>query len=201
MKKTERMVAVFALFLLLAGCAAAPEPPAAVALSGTSADAGGRGVWSAGAMVVTAVVDAVDLKTREVVLRGSNGKRFTLVAGPEVRNLPQVKVGDRLTVEYFEAVALEIAPSSSGPPDRTEATSMQRAPLGQKPGGSVSREVVIQAVVESIDRQERRVTVRGPNRTVSIKVPPEKDLERLSVGDTVWVTFVEAVAVAVSAPQ
>ncbi len=201
MNKSGTVVAAIVLSLLLAGCAAAPEPPEAVAFSGSSADAGGRSVWSGEALTVTAVVEALDLNTREVVLRGSDGKRVTLVAGPEVRNLPQVKVGDRLTVEYLEAVALEISSSSSGPPERTESTSMQRAPLGQKPGGLVSREVVIQAVVERIDRKERRVTVKGPSRSVTLKIPPEKDLDRLAVGDTVWVTFMEAVAVAVQSPQ
>ena len=45
-------------------------------------------------VTASATVTAIDLTTREVTLRRDNGSTFTLVAGPEVRNLPQIRVGD-----------------------------------------------------------------------------------------------------------
>ena len=37
--------------------------------------------------------------TREVVLRGPDGNSVTVTAGPEVRNLTQVRRGDRVVVK------------------------------------------------------------------------------------------------------
>jgi hypothetical protein len=43
---------------------------------------------------VTAQVQAVDLAKRIVTLKGPEGNVFDVKVGDEVRNLPQVKVGD-----------------------------------------------------------------------------------------------------------
>ena len=70
-------MALFAL--LLAACAKEPteptEPtePAPVSIEGTEE--------------VTATVEAIDLSTRMVVLKTSDGEEFALVVDPEVRNL------------------------------------------------------------------------------------------------------------------
>jgi len=37
----------------------------------------------------------------------TDGKRFTIVAGPEVRNLAQVRKGDVLRVTYRESIAYQ----------------------------------------------------------------------------------------------
>jgi hypothetical protein len=41
-----------------------------------------------------------DMSSRQVFLRTPEGTRATVVAGPEVRNLPQLRAGDRVTVAY-----------------------------------------------------------------------------------------------------
>lgn len=49
----------------------------------------------------TAVVESVDQKTREVSLRDSaTGQQFSVVAGPEVRNLAQVEAGDTVRLDF-----------------------------------------------------------------------------------------------------
>src|SRR6185503_2749627 len=58
----------------------------------------------------TATVQKVNLKTRQVTLKGEDGRVFTIVAGEEVRNLPQVKVKDKVVVAYHEAVMAEMRP-------------------------------------------------------------------------------------------
>jgi hypothetical protein len=54
-------------------------------------------------------VESVDTSTRQVLLRTPDGARTTVVAGPEVRNLPQLKPGDRVTITYQEAIAVQMA--------------------------------------------------------------------------------------------
>ena len=56
----------------------------------------GPGVASAGQTVkVTAAITAINSATREITLKGPQGREVTLVAGPQVKNFAQMKVGDR----------------------------------------------------------------------------------------------------------
>jgi hypothetical protein len=56
------------------------------------------------------VVDAIDYKTRHVAVRGPKGNVVSLRATGEVRNLDQVRVGDRISVVYTQSLALEMVP-------------------------------------------------------------------------------------------
>ena len=58
--------------------------------------------------LVDAVVTKVDSKTRTVTLKDKDGTLTNFVAGPEIKNFPQIKVGDRLTVTHELAVAIEL---------------------------------------------------------------------------------------------
>ncbi len=57
----------------------------------------------------TAVVQTIDMETRQVLLRTENGRMLTIIAGPEVRNLDQVEPGDRVKATYYESVAVQMA--------------------------------------------------------------------------------------------
>jgi len=52
----------------------------------------------------TATVQAIDLDKRVVTLKGEKGNVFDLKVGEEAKNLPQVKVGDRVTVQLYESL-------------------------------------------------------------------------------------------------
>ena len=45
---------------------------------------------------IVATVEAIDVAKREVTLKGPKGKVVPLTVAPDVRNLEQVKVGDRV---------------------------------------------------------------------------------------------------------
>src|SRR5215470_4462186 len=59
-----------------------------------------------------ATVQALDPATREVTLNGPKGQ-FSVVAGPEVKNLDKVQVGDKVTVSYYEGIAAQMAKGAS----------------------------------------------------------------------------------------
>ncbi|MDH3549733.1 MAG: hypothetical protein OEQ16_10330, partial [Gammaproteobacteria bacterium] len=59
-------------------------------------------------MTVSAVVTAIDHDTRVVTVRKPDGEELTFTASEEVRNLPQVQVGDVLVAEYVESVSIEV---------------------------------------------------------------------------------------------
>jgi Cu/Ag efflux protein CusF len=58
---------------------------------------------------VTGVVEAIDYKKRQVALRGPKGSASFPVS-PEVKDLESVQVGDRVSIVYSQALALQMEP-------------------------------------------------------------------------------------------
>jgi Cu/Ag efflux protein CusF len=146
----------------------------------------------------TAVVQAIDLNTREVTLKGENGRVFTFVAGDQVKNLSQVHVGDTVKATYTESIAIEVKRVEGGTPDLSVAATGGSAAPGEKPAGNVARTVTASAVITGIDRTTNRVTLRGPSgneRVVQVRDP--KNLDNVQVGDMVYATYTESLGIAV----
>ena len=59
---------------------------------------------------VAGVVEAIDYQRRQVSVRGPKGNIVSLPVSGEVKDLETVSVGDRITVTYSEALAMEMAP-------------------------------------------------------------------------------------------
>ena len=115
-----RLLAVIAVGLLpsLAACQPPAPPPAQATAQRTKQQ--------------SATVESSDMGTRLVVLRAEDGTKESFVASPEVRNLPQVRVGDKVTATYQEAIAVRMAPVGSAAPN-TAVITADRAALGRLP--------------------------------------------------------------------
>ena len=162
----------------------APAPAPAIADSETT--------------TMTATVRAVDLKNRLVTLKQKGGQPFTIHVGEEARNLPQVRVGDRVVVKYTEAMAVRInRDTTGGIAARKETVSGSRAALGQKPAGSMRNTVETIANVLAIDRKTRKVTFQGPYKALTVKAPADVNISRLDIGDQVKLTYIEELALSV----
>jgi Cu/Ag efflux protein CusF len=147
----------------------------------------------------TAVVKAIDQKTREVTLQKEDGTEVTFVASEDVKNLAQVKKGDVLHVVYGEALAYEV---KKGGTTVAPATTIAggAAELGQKPEGALARQTTATVLITAIDPKTPSVTFQGPaGNTRTIKVLHPEKLVGVSVGDTVELTYTEAVAIKVEA--
>ena len=59
-------------------------------------------------LLATAVVTSVNQTTREVTVKTDDGRDLGFIAGPDVKNLAQVKPGDVLTATYSEALVYEV---------------------------------------------------------------------------------------------
>jgi hypothetical protein len=90
--------------------------------AGPTADAK-LGVVVADLTELTATVDSVDYHKRLVTLTGPRGNTVTVKAGPQIKNLDQVKVGDQLVVQHYDSVALFVRKSGE-PPAATEAAAV-----------------------------------------------------------------------------
>lgn len=92
---------------------------------------------------MAAAITAIDAATRSVMLKGSQGNGLLLTAGPEVKNFAQLKVGDRVDVQYVEAVVLELKKGGGLPVARSDQVGEPVAKSGATPGAITSRLVAI----------------------------------------------------------
>jgi Cu/Ag efflux protein CusF len=151
---------------------------------------------------ITASVEGVDAANRIVTLKGPRGRVVTLPVAPEVQNLDQVKAGDIVVVRYLEALSLELKKSGAGVRERTEIQTVAGAKPGEHLAAGEVRLLTVVGDVVGVDPKRQIVTLRGPRRTVDVKVRDPNQLRLLKVGDLVEATYTEAVAIAIeSAPK
>jgi ribosomal 50S subunit-recycling heat shock protein len=176
---------------------------AALGLTGTAlaqaSAAGPKGEAVVASITLTATVTSINQATREVTIKAEDGQERSFVAGDEVKNLAQVKVGDVVTVDYAEELAYEVRKGGKAV-DVAGAAAVGAAQPGAKPAGVVARQVTVTVLITAIDPKAPSVTFQGPrgnSRTIKV-MRPEK-LEGVSVGDTVEITYTEALAIRVEA--
>ena len=154
-------------------------------------------VGIAQAVDVTATISALDAGKREITLKGPDGKEVTMVAGPEVKNYNQLKVGDKVDIQYVEALVLELKKGGGLPVARTEKEEMTGAKPGEKPGVKGARQLTVVGDVIALDPATQTVTLKGPQRTAELKVRDPEQFKLISKGDQIQATYTEALAVAV----
>ena len=148
---------------------------------------------------MTATVLSIDMGSRDVLLMDSQGKLHTVNVSDQARNLDQVRVGDKVTAEYTEAISLQLKKrgTAEGPPASAEA-AMIRSPKGMKPGGAVGRKVTAVATVVAVNPQKQFVTLRGPlGNEYDVQVRDPAQLKAVTKGDEVEVVYTEALAFSV----
>jgi len=146
---------------------------------------------------IVATVEAVDAAKREITLKGPSGKVVPLSVTPDVRNLEQVKVGDRLTVTYLEALSLTLMKGGKELRAANTKSDGVRAAAGERPGGAVAEQVKVTADVTAVNRKTHMVTLRGPKQEVDLYVADPAQLKLIKVGDQVEAVYQQAVAVGV----
>jgi hypothetical protein len=148
---------------------------------------------------VTAKVTGIDQTTRKVTIVANDGKEYSFIAGDNVKNLAQVKIGDVITAVYTEAIAYQVRKHNKETGvEVTDAVGTAKA--GAKPAGAVVQQTTVAVTITAIDPTVPTVTFVGPqgnSRTIKIKDPSK--LQGVKVGDVVDITYTEALAVQVSA--
>jgi hypothetical protein len=171
---------------VLVGCSTSPEP-----------------LEVSDVQEIEATVMAVDAETRLLVLRGPAGNDIAFRAGPEVRNLAQVEVGDILRVSYYTGFVISMAEPGNAGADAAIAAG--RAEEGDRPGAMVG--VTTRQTVEilSVAPDGTAVSFRDAAGLVqSIDVPREEGqafARKLSQGDLVDIQYTEAIAVGVESAE
>lgn len=157
-----------------------------------------KGIGEVNAIRSVSTIDAIDTKNRVVTLKGESGNVYPVNAGPEVRNFDKLKVGDTVTIDYFEAVAID-AKKTTGAPSVSEVVKGDRAKKGEQPGAVVVRKVHVVTEVLGNNPETQTVLVRGPlGNTTPVKIRDPKVFESLKGGGQIDLTYAEGMAVNVT---
>ncbi|CAI8722203.1 Exported protein [Pseudomonas sp. IT-P44] len=150
---------------------------------------------------VTTKVLAVDAANHQVVLEGAEGREVNVQLSDKAKNLGNLKVGDKVTVEVIRSVAAYLDTDvDKGLPGSTERTGEIRATKDDpNPGGEAFRQVQVQLQITKIDVAKNQVTFKGPrghSKTINVEKPEvQKKLKDLKVGQSVVVTYTDVLKV------
>jgi hypothetical protein len=197
----ERFVIAGAVVLALTGCASDKGPKPAAPTVTTEESRGKNTMQRTDTVTMEAKVVAINQKTREVTLQGHDGQKRTITVGPEVKNLPQVKKGDMVTVAYRRAIVVKLKKKGSAKPDAAAGDELYTAQPGEMPAAVGAQVIHIVATVTNIDKAASEVTLKGPRgRSAVVAVKDPTVLDRVKKGDLVEIDYTEAIAVAVEKP-
>lgn len=155
-------------------------------------------MYTSQTVIVTAMVEAINHETREVTLRGPEGKTVEFVASEEARNLPQVKVGDIVMAEYVQSMSIEVFANDGSTPGAGELAIAGRSEEGEMPGMTAIDAIVITAIVEDINIEANTFKLKGPSGEIKEYTARDpENLKKAEVGDLVVITYTEAIAISV----
>jgi hypothetical protein len=161
---------------------------------------GMAGIGASETLSLRAKVKAIDQNTRMVTLVGPRGQSETLTAGPEVKNLAQVKPGDMVIVVYHASVTYVLTPRGAKTPANSMTAAGMRAAPGQKPGAAIGAKIVVTSTVVGVDVAGHTLQLIDPDggqiRTVDVATPEgQQAMKMVKVGDTLTGIASEAVAI------
>jgi hypothetical protein len=144
----------------------------------------------------TGTVEAIEISTRTVTLKKPDGTFVQTVAGPDIKRLEEVKIGDTVNVRYYENVVVRLKQ-----PGESEVVSSAKGTTGSEqvlPGGTKARQLTITATITAIDLNAPTITFTGPNGwKYTSNVEDTEALAKVKVGDKVDIVWTEAVLVSV----
>jgi len=151
-------------------------------------------------ITVRGTVEAVDPALRTARIRGTQGNVVTLDVPASITRFNEVRVGDVVTVAYYDVV--NIRPKDPGEPavDTIAEPTTTRTP-GTLPGATVAKQRVATVTITAWDAATGTVTFTGPKgqsytRRVADTLDPAVR-QRLQVGDRADITWTEAVRLSV----
>lgn len=183
------------MFRSLAVIAMLVMSPLAALAAAQSQTQGEKTVTKQNQVTVTATIRAIDQATRSVTLRAENGDEDTFTVGPEVTRFNQLKVGDTVRASYFESLVFQLR--KPGAPSAGTSAAVAGGRLADTPGGAVGTQQTTTVTVKAVDVNVPSITVvTADGRTLTRKIAERKNLEGVSPGDRIDITYTQALLVA-----
>ncbi len=147
---------------------------------------------------LTGTITDIDHASREMTLKGPEGRLATFVVDKEVRRFNEAKVGDKVNIDYHLGVTAEVRKPT---PDEEQnplvvMESESRAGLNADPSAREMRKIRAVVTIEELDRRAKTVTVKGPRgKYFTAQVDDPSRLEKVRIGDTILMTLTESTAI------
>jgi hypothetical protein len=146
-------------------------------------------------VMLTTVVEAVDLNARTVTLKGPEGNLKTIKA-ERTPNLEQVQVGDQVNIEYVEHLSIEVFANDGTEPGQGVMSASAVNTPDEAPGGMEMVATVTTATVEEINIEANTFKLKLPGGEIKeFTARNPENLKKAEVGDLVVTTLTEAVAI------
>ena len=151
-------------------------------------------------LTVSGPVTAIDHTARTVTLRAEQGHLLTVDVPASATRFEQVKVGDTVTISYYDRVIIRPKPAGEPAVDRTAPPTTTPA-AGSLPGGTLASQRIVTVTLTGWDPANRVISFKGPNGASYTRglldTTDPSIIAGLKVGDRVDVTWTVATRFAV----
>lgn len=146
----------------------------------------------------TAVIKKIDAQNRFVLLRGDDGEEVGVFAPPELPRFNELRVGDRVTITYYESTVYQLKGRHTPRPAVSEQVTGTES-ASRLPGATLSHQVTERVTVKAVDRKAASITVVGSSgQTVTRHVDDPSHLDGVKPGDHIDITYTQAVLATVT---
>ena len=149
------------------------------------------------AVSAQATVTAIDMASRKVSLKNAAGEAFDIVAGEQVTNLANLKVGDVVALRYLQMLDLELLKGTAGVRKRIVEVAADKAEAGEKPGAGIGKKVTLYGDVIAVDKGQQTITVKGVDHTLVLKVHNPAQFALIAKGDQIKAVQTQAVGIGI----
>ncbi|HAT2715063.1 TPA: hypothetical protein I8303_003847 [Aeromonas hydrophila] len=149
------------------------------------------------AVSAQATVTAIDMASRKVSLKNAAGEAFDIIAGEQVTNLANLKVGDVVALRYLQMLDLELLKGTAGVRKRIVEVAAGKAEAGEKPGAGIGKKVTLYGDVIAVDKGQQTITVKGVDHTLVLKVHNPAQFALIAKGDQVKAVQTQAVGIGI----
>jgi propanediol utilization protein len=141
----------------------------------------------------------VDRANNTITVKGPEGQEETLEVSGRVRDLTELKVGDKVTAHYMRAVALQLLPADDGKPGVEYSGSAGATDDAEGAIFQSRHTETVTATLSAINVARNTITLTGADghkRIIDVhQLKQRNQLGDLKAGDLVRVTYVDAAAI------
>ncbi len=143
----------------------------------------------------------IDYAGREMTLKNSQGQMETFLVSRDVQRFNEAKVGDKVELTYYLGFNAQVrnatAEEQQNPLVVLQATG--RAGPGEAPAAGGAQQIRAVVTIEALNRLNQTMTVKGPRGKVyTARVADPSRFGDVHIGDTIVITFTEALAVSLN---
>jgi len=150
-------------------------------------------------VTIEAKVEKIDRKTRQLTLKGKEGKSVTVTLDEKAGELDKIDVGDLVVIHYLESVTIQVFEHDKAEPGAVAAEAVAKSKPGEKPAGVAAEQASVIVTIESIDLTNDLVTLKSKNGELStVKAQNPENLKKVKVGDRVKITYTRAIGYSVT---